>query len=166
MTKHYFICLFALLLAYSDIHAQTTEKEVIQTIFTKDSLFWAGYNDCNIAQCRPLIADNVEFYHDKGGILNGVEALCEALQKNLCNNPVYHLRREAIDSTVKVFPLSSANVFYGAIISGEHLFYVTDKGQKEYLDGHANFMQLWILKDGVWKMTRILSYNHHPATKK
>ena len=52
---------------------------------------------------------------------------------------------------------------YGAIITGEHVFYVTANAKPEYLDGQANFSQLWLLKNDVWKMARILSYNHHPA---
>ncbi|MEP6949264.1 MAG: hypothetical protein ABI863_08325, partial [Ginsengibacter sp.] len=55
------------------------------------------------------------------------------------------------------------NKIYGAIISGEHVFYVTANGKPEYLDGHANFNQLWLLENGEWKMKQILSYNHHPA---
>ncbi|MGD4956904.1 hypothetical protein QT827_22445, partial [Xanthomonas citri pv. citri] len=50
---------------------------------------------------------------------------------------------------------------YGAIISGEHNFYITQKGKNEFHSGVANFTQLWQLQNGKWKMTRILSYNHH-----
>ena len=57
--------------------------------------------------------------------------------------------------------MQNGNEIYGAIISGEHKFYITEKGKPEYQSGVANFTQLWQLKNGVWKMTRILSYNHH-----
>jgi hypothetical protein len=57
--------------------------------------------------------------------------------------------------------LQKGNEIYGAIISGEHLFYITEKGKSEYLDGQALFTDLWLLKNDQWKMARILSYNHH-----
>ena len=54
---------------------------------------------------------------------------------------------------------------YGAILSGEHVFYVRQKGKPEVLDGRAKFTHLWLLKDGVWKMSRVLSYDHGPAVR-
>ena len=44
------------------------------------------------------------------------------------------------------------------------MFYINDNNKPEYLDGDANFTHLWLLKDSVWKMARVLSYNHHAAT--
>jgi hypothetical protein len=44
------------------------------------------------------------------------------------------------------------------------LFYVNENNKPEYLDGQANFMQLWLKENGSWKMKRILSYNHHAPT--
>jgi hypothetical protein len=90
--------------------------------------------------------------------------LIESLDKNLCSNPNYRLRREAVAGTVKVYPMQNDNEIYGAIITGEHVFYITADGKPEYLDGDANFTHLWLLKNGEWKMARVLSYNHHPAT--
>ncbi|HYD20109.1 MAG TPA: DUF4440 domain-containing protein, partial [Flavipsychrobacter sp.] len=108
--------------------------------------------------------DDLEFYHDKGGITQGKEAFRQSLAKGLCGNENFRLRREAVKGTVNVFPMMKGDTTYGAIISGEHVFYVLEKGKKEFLDGHARFAQLWLLKDGEWRMSRILSYDHKPAT--
>jgi hypothetical protein len=40
---------------------------------------------------------------------------------------------------------------------------MTEDGKPEFLDGRANFVDLWLLKDSAWKMARVLSFNHHPA---
>lgn len=146
------------------LQAQTRD-EITNTLLRLDSTFWSAYNTCNIAAMRNFFTDDVEFYHDKGGITNGLDALMNISQKNLCSNPDFRLRREAIKQTIHVFPLYNGNALYGAILSGEHIFYIIDKG-KEHLDGHANFTHLWLLKDGLWKMSRILSFEHRPATAK
>lgn len=144
-------------------NAQTEQEKVTALIFHKDSLFWNAYNNCDTATFRSFITDDVEFYHDKGGITIGADKLTLSIKNNLCSNKDFHLRREAVPGTVKVFTLQNANVIYGAIISGEHYFYITEGNKKEFRDGWAKFTQLWILKDGVWKMSRILSYDHAPA---
>ena len=110
-----------------------------------------------------FFTDDVEFYHDRGGLTLGLENLITSLRKNLCGNENFKLRREAIEGTVKVFPLQNADVTYGALISGEHVFYVIEKGKSERLDGYGKFTDAWVLRDNVWKMSRILSYDHGPA---
>src|SRR5664279_3690953 len=143
--------------------AQTEQEKLTATITRLDSAFWKAYNNCDTAQFINYLTDDVEFYHDKGGITIGAKALIESLNKNLCSNVNYHLRREAVAGTVKVYPMQNGNEIFGAIISGEHVFYITENGKAEYLDGDANFTQLWLLRNGNWKMSRILSYNHHAA---
>ena len=146
--------------------AQTEQQKLTATIIYLDSLFWAAYNECAVEKMIQYFSDDMEFYHDKGGPTYGKTAFTETLKKNLCGDAGFRLRREAITETVKVFPLQNGNEIYGAIISGEHLFYINQKGKIEFLDGHASFMQLWLLKDGAWKMTRILSDDHHTAEPK
>ena len=84
-------------------------------------------------------------------------------KNNLCSNENFRLRREGIAGTMKVFPLQKSDTIYGAILSGEHVFYILEKGKKERLDGKARFTHLWLLNNGVWKMSRVLSYDHGPA---
>lgn len=145
------------------LQAQTTPEELSVLILQKDSLFWKGYNDCDTSLTGQFLAEGIEFYHDKGGITSGRQAMQESLKKNLCSDNNFRLRREAIPATVKVFPLAKNNVIYGAIIQGEHYFYINRNGKPEFRDGHASFNHLWLKKDGEWKMERILSYDHHAA---
>ncbi len=146
--------------------AQAEPPNVTATILHLDSAFWNAYNNCDTAHFKNFFTDDVEFYHDKGGITSGTKALIESLDKNICGTESNRLRREAVAGTVHVYPMQNGQEIYGAIISGEHVFYITEKGKPEYLTGAANFTQLWLLKNGVWKMARILSYNHHEAESK
>lgn len=152
-----------LLLSVSLFSFSQTDEQVKQLIFEKDSLFWVAYNNCNVEAMGSWLTDDVEFYHDKGGPSIGRDTLMAIIKKNLCGNNDFRLRRAALKGTVNVFVMHSSNKVYGAIISGQHVFYVNEKGKKEFLDGLARFMQLWIIKDGQWKMSRILSYDHGEA---
>jgi hypothetical protein len=143
--------------------SQTEPEKLKALILHKDSLFWNAYNNCGVATFKSFVTDDVEFYHDNGGITIGATALAASIKNNLCSKPDYHLRREAVPGTVKVFLLEKSNVVYGAVITGEHYFYLTQKDKIERKDGWAKFTQLWIFNDNVWKMSRILSYDHAPA---
>jgi hypothetical protein len=158
---HPVLCIIILAACAAPVFAQTEQQKLTATILHLDSAFWNAYNNCDTAHFKDFVTDDVEFYHDKGGITSGAVALIESLNKNICGRVDQRLRREAVAGTVKVYPMLNGNEIYGAIISGEHKFYITEKGKPEYQSGVANFTQLWQLKNGVWKMTRILSYNHH-----
>jgi hypothetical protein len=143
------------------VFAQTEQQKLTATILQLDSAFWNAYNNCDSNHFKDFLTDDVEFYHDKGGITTDAKSLIEALNKNICGNANSRLRREAVAGTVKVYPMQNGDQLYGAIISGEHTFYITEKCKPEYQSGVANFTQLWQLKNGTWRMYRILSYNHH-----
>ena len=150
-------------LAFNAANAQTSSDSITRVVLQKDSLFWTDYNNCGIDDMMQFVADDIEFYHDKNGILTGKENFRNTLQKNLCGNNGFRLRREAVKRSVSVFPMASRDALYGAIITGEHLFYVLENGKKERPDGIGKFMNLWILENGRWKMSRVLSYDHRPT---
>ena len=157
------IASFAITLTAYCVHAfaQTEQQKLTATILHLDSAFWNAYNNCDTAHFKDFFTDDIEFYHDKGGVTTDAKSLIEALDKNICGNTNSHLRREAISGTVKVYPMQNGDQVYGAVILGEHSFYLTEKGKPELHSGDAGFTQLWVLKNGIWKMSRILSYNHH-----
>lgn len=159
------ISLICLLTMPSMMKAQSADEQAIQKILKKDSLFWMGYNKCDTTGYNQMFTKDLEFYHDKGGITLGADTLAMTLQRNLCSNPDFRLRREEVKGTVKVFMLHNSGVIYGAILSGEHVFFVLEKGKDARLDGKAKFTHLWLLTDNVWKMKRILSYDHGPANR-
>jgi hypothetical protein len=128
----------------------------------RDDAFWQAYNACDTKAFRGFFSSDVEFYHDRGGPTIGRDALDAALAKNLCGGG-NRLRREEVSGTVRWSILRNGDTIYGAIVAGEHLFYVRPPGKPEFLDGRARFLSLWLLKDGAWTMARLLSYDHGPA---
>lgn len=154
-----FLFLFVLLTQWS--LAQSPAN--IEGASRADSLFWNAYNHCDVATMKACYADDIEFYHDKGGIAIGSQALAKSFQKGPCKNPdSFSLRRDAVPGTIKVYPLYASGTLYGAIVSGDHVFYIRQKDKKPYADGQAKFANLWLIENGTWKMKRVLSYDHQP----
>jgi hypothetical protein len=152
-----------LLLLHLPVFAQ--DQEALETtIRHEDTAFWDAYNHCDVEKMSQFFWPDIEFYHDKGGLTVGLGPFVEILKTGLCGKPNYRLRREAIPDTVKVYPLQKNGVTYGAVLSGEHYFYINDSGKPEYRDGVAKFFHVWLLKDGTWKMGRVVSYEHRDAS--
>jgi hypothetical protein len=51
---------------------------------------------------------------------------------------------------------------YGAVQIGVHRFY---HPKSKRPTGQGRFINLWQHKDGLWKITRVISFDHHIATK-
>ena len=136
-------------------------SELIATISAKDrQLFDAVFETCDTKTLATLVAEDFEFYHDKSGLASNsgsqwvkeVEAMCE--RQKLGTD--YRARRELDSASVKVYPLNN----YGAIHMGLHRFYRKLEGGKEQLVEVSLFTNVWKNENGVWKLTRVLSYDH------
>lgn len=157
------LSLLAILFFINTSPAQSEKSDPAQTVLVKDESFWIGYNACDYGRMGEYVADDVEFYHDKGGITLGKINLIDSIRKNLCGNPNFRTRREAVAGTVKAYLLKNSETIYGAIIEGDHYFYNAYDGKPEKREGLAKFTTLWLLRNGEWKMERILSYDHREA---
>lgn len=148
-----------IILAVSNQKATAQDNPLQQTIQEQDVLFWAAYNGCEVDRMANFFTDDLEFYHDKSGLTNSKAELKQTLKTGLCGEPDSRLRREAVAETVKIYPLNN----YGAIITGEHIFYRNKAGQNEYPEESAKFTHVWKFENNTWKMTRVLSYDHQPV---
>ena len=157
------MALLSLVVSQNLIAQEKTSSGELELVLHQDSLFWQHYNNCNVEEMRNFFTDDVEFYHDKGGTIKGVDSVISVSKRNLCSNENFRLRREAVAGSVKVFPMKNGETIYGAILSGEHVFYVLEKGKEPRIDGRAKFTHLFVKTDGGWKMSRVLSYDHGPA---
>ena len=145
------------------LFAQDEKATLDAAIRHEDASFWDAYNRCDVDKMSQFFWPDFEFYHDKGGLTVGLGPFVELLKNGLCGKPNYRLRREAIPDTVRVYPLQKNGVIYGAVLSGEHYFYINDSGKPEYRDSVAKFFHIWLPKDGTWKMARVVSYEHRDA---
>jgi hypothetical protein len=133
-------------------------RELYDTIAYLDSFFFNAFNTRNLDKLEDLLANNLEFYHDLGGVTNYDQNI-DAFKKTFESER--RVRRELVRGTLEVYPIKD----YGAVETGTHRFYATEKGQEEKLSSEAKFVQVWQKKDGVWKITRIISYGHEEFLK-
>jgi predicted alpha/beta superfamily hydrolase len=134
-------------------------KNLYDQIAYQDSVLFSIAYACQPEKVGAFFTDDMEFYHDKGGPTIGKEKFIESLKNNFCGPNAVKLRRELIKGSLQVFPMNN----FGAIETGEHRFYITGANNVEKLSGIAKFTHLWKFINNEWKITRVLSYDHHGA---
>jgi hypothetical protein len=124
-----------------------------KTIVALDTKLFDAYNHCDLDTMGSMVVDDLEFYHDQTGLMVGKQPFLEAIKNNICGK----VHRELVQGTLEVYPLKG----YGAVEIGIHRFSHPNDPSNV---GDAKFVQLWQLKDGAWKITRVISFDHnHPA---
>lgn len=162
MTRQSIICLVLCCLVQSGpLLAQGTNgvprsSALFQTVQKLDKELFDAYNSCDLAKFKSLLDDDLEFYHDQGGVMTGAGKVTESVRANICGK----VRRDLVESTLEVHEMRG----FGAIQMGVHRFFQI-QNDPDKPSGEARFTHLWRYKDGVWKATRILSFDHRGLKK-
>jgi ketosteroid isomerase-like protein len=130
-----------------------SQADLDKAVMALDTALFDAYNKCDLVKFRSLLADDVEFYHDKGGVTLGAEKLTESIKTNICGGDVL---RELVPGTFEAHHMQG----YGAIEIGTHRFLHPKSNGPA---GEGKFITLWQYKDGSWKVTRALSFDHQQA---
>ena len=117
-----------------------------------DTAMFDSFNKCSdpeqLKKHAAFFAKDVEFYHDLAGVTVGAEGVLDSTRKNVCGK----FRRELDAASFHVYPIPG----YGALSMGTHRFCHTPTT----CEGAGEFTTVWREKDGVWQVTRVLSYAH------
>ncbi len=163
MKKHFgllkalpFLGLLALSIAPAQAQPPQSKEEhdaLLKTISDLDSQLFDAYNRCDLEKLGSFFTEDLEFYHDQTGLSLGRQAMVDAVRQNICGK----VRRELVPGSLEVYPIKS----YGAVEIGSHRFCDSRKHKTCGEDGgDAKFVMLWQQKDGAWKITRVISYDH------
>jgi ketosteroid isomerase-like protein len=131
------------------------QAELTRTVAELDAKLFDAYNHCDLKTLGAMVSDDLEFYHDQTGLMVGKAPFLAAIQNNICGK----VERTLVPGSLEVYRLKG----YGAVEIGVHRF--RHPGDEKELGGEAKFVQLWQNKDGVWKLTRVISYDHESRTK-
>jgi len=150
--------------------AQNEPFKLFETVQALDTQLFKAANHCDYEKLTAMVDENLEFYHDLGGLTLGRPAFLDSIRNNTCGKMI----RELVPGTLQVYPVKG----YGAIEMGVHRFHhpghekefpsarqlgmsrFLDPGAAEWPVGEAKFLHIWQLKDGNWKLTRVVSYGH------
>jgi ketosteroid isomerase-like protein len=131
---------------------------LFEQVASMDSKVFAAYNRCDLDAFASFLADDVEFYHDKGGLMRGKQAVVDAVKANICGKT----RRDVVPGTMEVHRMDS----FGALQMGSHWFCDMKLPACDGKSGGVGkYIHLWQHNGDTWKLTRVVSYDHAPAMK-
>ncbi|MEP7155704.1 MAG: nuclear transport factor 2 family protein [Betaproteobacteria bacterium] len=129
-----------------------SQAQLFTHVESLDRAVFDAFNTCDLKKLESFFIPAVEFYHDKDGASFSRDKFMSDVKKNVCGK----FRRELVPGTLEVFPLGT----YGAVYSGTHRFCQFGATRCE---GQGRFMSIWQNKDGEWRMTRLISFDHRAA---
>ena len=138
--------------AVPSLDAIKSDTELTSAISALDTQLFDAYNNCDIDKLGSMVVDDLEFYHDKTGLMVGKQPFLVAMKNNICGK----VRRELVKGSLEVYPLKG----FGAVEIGVHRFYHPGTQDHDVV-GEAKFIHVWQYKDGAWKVSRVISYDHN-----
>ncbi|MFN4763655.1 nuclear transport factor 2 family protein [Gillisia sp. Q332] len=135
---------------YKDILGRTytpADQELYETIVSLDKRLFDAYNSCDMDTQAALYSEDLEFFHDEGGLSTSKEKLLIALKNNICDKTT----RTLIKGSIEVYPIKD----YGAVEIGYHTF--NDKKTPENKSKASRFILVWKKTDENWTVTRVIS---------
>src|SRR6202795_4865439 len=118
------LLLFALFnLGFCRVNAQAvpaldkinSQAELDKTLTMLDAALFDAYNRCDLDKFASFFVDDVEFYHDQGGVTLGKAALTDSIKKNICGK----VTRELVPASLKIYHMKG----YGFVEMGVHRFH-------------------------------------------
>jgi hypothetical protein len=122
-----------------------------ELVASLDRKMFDAYNAHDVDGLMAWFSEDLEFYHDTGGLLD-FQQVKAGFTSVFANNK--DIRRDLVDGSLEVYPIQG----FGAIETGSHRFCHTENGQQDC--GTFRFMQIWRFSDGAWKVSRDVSYGH------
>ncbi|MEJ2585023.1 MAG: nuclear transport factor 2 family protein [Robiginitalea sp.] len=140
--------ILAALLGTSGIGAQeAVNSDLYQTVIALDDAYFTAYNTCDMETQAKLLCDDLEFYHDQGGLSTSKDEILKSIEANICGK----VTRELVQGSVEVHRIKD----FGAVEIGLHKFYNNQEPDAE--SKPSRFITLWKEENGSWKMHRIVS---------
>lgn len=132
--------------------ARSAESQALyDQVARLDTEMFNAYNAHDAKTMRGYFAEDLEFYHDTGGLLT-LDVAMNGLMSVFAQSP--DMRRDLVPGSLEVYPIRG----YGAIQVASHRFCHKENGAD--VCGTFKFTHVWRNKDGKWQITRAVSYDH------
>lgn len=134
------------------------EKKIIQptlfdTIAHMDSVMFDAFNAHDAEKLSTTFSEDLEFYHDKDGLARYKKTM-ENFKRLFEDKKLVTLKRKLVKGSLEVYRINN----YGALEICRHQFCHIENGKNDC--GIFKNIMIWQKKDGEWKVTRVISYDH------
>jgi uncharacterized protein DUF4440 len=140
------------------VRPESTPADLFRAVEEQDKALFDAYNRCDLERFATFFSEDVEFYHDKGGLTLGRQKLTESVKQNICGRTT----RELVAGSLEVYPMDN----YGALEIGVHRFHhPKDPAQPV---GEGQFVHLWRYDKATrtFQITRVYSFDHHEVRER
>jgi hypothetical protein len=128
-------------------------KELYDEIAKMDSVMFEAFNAHDADRLQTYFSEDLEFYHDKDGLADFSHTMA-SFRGLFERNKNTGLRRDLVKGSLEVYPLNN----YGAVEVCLHRFCHKENGKDDC--GVFKNIMIWQNKNGQWKVTRVISYDH------
>jgi ketosteroid isomerase-like protein len=128
-----------------------TSVELFKEIERADSIMFQAFNRQDMVTFKAMFTEDLEWFQDNGGLIP-YKTVFENFGNTFRNEN--KLSRELVKGSMEVHPIKD----YGAIQIGSHQFRHFENGKEEI--GTFKFLMIWQNKNGQWKISRVVSYDH------
>ena len=140
--------------------AAPASPELVATLAEMDRRLFDAVFGCKPAVLATLVAEDLEFFHDKHGLttqsgaqfVKDITAMCA----RQAAGTDFRARRELVPGSMSVHVIGD----YGAMQMGTHRFYALREGKADRLTETGKFIDLWKREGDGWKLARVISYDH------
>jgi len=123
------------------------DSELFKTISDLDQQYFDAYNTCDLETQAALYAEDITFYHDKGGVSTVKQDILNSIEKNICNK----VTRTLVPGSLEVHEIKG----YGAVAMGLHTFY--NRQEPDAVATKDKFIMIWRQVDTRWEIAEVIS---------
>jgi hypothetical protein len=123
------------------------DKKVYDIVVAKDKEYFDAYNSCDMKKQASLYSEDLEFFHDTGGLSTSKQEVLTSIEKNICGK----VTRTLIEGSIEVYPIKD----YGAIEIGYHKFY--NNREPDAISRPSKFIMVWKNEGENWYISKVIS---------
>jgi len=126
---------------------QPVNQEIFNEIQAMDTKFFNAYNSCDLDTQSDIYSEDIEFFHDKGGLMTSKQGIIDGTEKNICGK----VTRTLIPRSIEVYPIKD----FGAVEIGYHKFF--NNQEPDAISNPSKFIIFWKKSGSDWKITKVVS---------
>lgn len=139
--------------------AETQESVAADLAVLDARLFKAAFEDCDMSVLEELLAEDLEFYHDRDGLSYTTGAAFIADVKKDCASGSSGGKRVLVPDSMTTHMMGD----FGAMQIGRHEFHEVVPDSPSIAREKGVFMHMWkrtTANAAGWQITRVISYDH------